>query len=105
MLDSISKGDIFQYIIFLVLIVEGFVMMFTGKTFFYGKNKYEPEGLEKFSRKAGIGYVIAGIGILMFSFSIDTGKPNLYLIIGGLVLVLIGIVIYSVMHKRYLVKI
>ena len=104
MLEEISKGDLFTYVIFIFMIVEGFVMMFTGKTFFYGVNKYEPEGLEKFSKKAGIGYVIAGVGILLFSISIDSGNPNKYMIIGGLVLVAIGIVIFSIMHKKYLVK-
>ena len=105
MFEEISKGDIFQYILFAVIIIEGFVMMFTGKTFFYGQGKYEPEGLEKFSRRAGIGYVVAGIGILMFSFSIDSGHPNEFIIIGGLVLVAIGIVNFSICHKKYLVKI
>ena len=98
----ITVNNAIVYIIFIVMVVEGFIQMATGKTFFFNTDKYDAESLKQFSQKSGIGVVFLGLGAIIFSYGTEAEQPVIWAIITGLVLILIGFINYSICHKKYL---
>lgn len=97
-------NDTFTYLIFSALILEGFVMIATGKTFFFGTEKYDPEALSKFSRHAGVSSILLGAGGLLFTFAINSEPTTMWMLIASGVVLVAGFIDYSICHKKYLRK-
>ena len=102
--EQIIMHDTITYIIFALLIVEGFIMMATGKSFFFNEGRYDAEALQKFSRHAGIASVLFGIGGLLFTFALKADPISKWMLIVSGVVLVIGFVDYSICHKKYLRK-
>lgn len=98
-------NHVIVYVIFVIMIVEGIIQMATGKAFFYGTDKYDPESLKMFSKKSGIGSVLMGIGAIAFSYGLEA-QPHIikWAAIGGLVFAIAGFINFSICHKKYLRK-
>ena len=89
-----------------IFLIEGLVQLFAGKMPNYSNmiKTYTPESIERFTRPAGVLSICFGLSILGFGFSLDGGPlpPVVEWISGALIIVFV--IIYILMVKKYLVK-
>lgn len=94
--------DIIGFLIAAFLIVQGIVMLVSGKVFFFNNEKYSDDTLMIFAKKAGPYVTVLGIGILLFQIGISISSPAMWMVIVGLIIAIICVIIYIIMMKKYL---
>ncbi len=89
-----------------IFLIEGLVQLLAGKMPNYSNlvQRYTPESIERFIKPSGVVSLFFGLGILGFGFSIDGGPlPPVMKWISSAVIV-VFVIIYLLMVKKYLVK-
>ena len=97
-------SDVVGYIVVAFVLIQGIVMMTSGKVFFLGSDRYEEGSLETFAKKSGFSVIIMSIGLLIFHYGIIQDDPIIWMIVGGAAVAIIGIIVYSIFRKKYLRK-
>ena len=89
-----------------IFLIEGLVQLFAGKMPNYSNmvKTYTPESVERFIKPSGVVSILFGLCILGFGFSMDGGPlPPVMKWISGAAIV-VCVIIYLLMVKKYLVK-
>ncbi len=89
-----------------IFLIEGLVQLLAGKMPNYSSlvRRYTPESIERFIRPSGVISILFGLSILGFGFSMDGGPlPPVMEWISSAVLI-VAVIIYIIMVKKYLVK-
>lgn len=90
-----------------IFLIEGLVQLLAGKMPNYSNmvKTYTPESIERFIKPSGVVSILFGLSILGFGFSIDGGPlPPVMKWVSGAVII-ISVILYLLMVKKYLVKI
>ena len=89
-----------------IFLIEGLVQLLAGKMPNYSNlvQRYTPESIERFIRPSGVISILFGLSILGFGFSMEGGPlPPVMEWISSAVLI-VAVIIYILMAKKYLVK-
>ena len=89
-----------------IFLIEGLVQLLAGKMPNYSSlaRRYTPESIERFTKPSGVISILFGLSILGFGFSLDGGPlPHVVEWISG-ALIIVFVIIYILMVKKYLVK-
>ena len=89
-----------------IFLIEGLVQLLAGKMPNYSSlaRRYTPESIERFTKPSGVISILFGLSILGFGFSLDGGPlPPVMEWISSAVLI-VAVIIYIIMVKKYLVK-
>ena len=97
---------IIGYSIVGLIAIEAIIMMVSGKmvaqAFVLGwRNKYTPEAINQFSRKAGFPLFLVCIGALIMMLTFDI-KFVLWMFGVGFAVFIIGVIFYIYCNKKYL---
>lgn len=102
-----NTGAIVELVLVIALFAEGLYQIISGKMLNYAgfDKRYTKESVDRFVRPSGVTYLLEGVGIFLFAFSIDDGPFPGFVEWIGVAIMLLSIVGYLVMMKVMLVKV